>query len=157
MKKILVFLAFLIFLAGCSSADLALSDLKANYPNSFAEPIDSLPESKQERVGLPDELPFEVKAVAASAAGKEVTVRYHSTEAHDLTVTTLFDPSGEMAETDLQIPLNSGSVAGVREEKKQVFVEWYNSDEDVIYQIDYSAVDKEKQTQQAMDIANSIN
>ncbi|MFZ0476252.1 MAG: hypothetical protein WAM18_12350 [Halobacillus sp.] len=157
MKKIHIFLAVLIFLAGCSSADLALSDLKTNYPNSFAEPIETLPKSKQERVGLPDELPFEVKAVEASAEGKKVTVRYQSTKAHDLTVTTLFDPSGEMAETDLQIPLNSGSVAGVREEEKQVFVEWYNSDENVIYQIDYSAVDKEKQTQQAMDIANSMN
>jgi|GEM_PF-4595964 len=157
MKKTLTFLAVLIFLAGCSSADLALSDLKANYPSSFAEPIETLPESKQERVGLPDELPFEVKAVEASAEEKKVTVRYQSAKAHDLTVTTLFDPTGEMAETDLQVPLNSGSVAGVREEEKQVFVEWYNSDEDVIYQIDYSAVDKEKQTQQAMDIANSMN
>ncbi|MGP4075416.1 hypothetical protein [Halobacillus sp. K22] len=156
MKKFLTFLAVLI-LAGCSSADLALSDLKESYPAAFAEPIETLPESKQEQIGLPDDLPFEVKSVEASAAEDEVIVRYQSSKAYNLNVTTLFNPSGEMAETDLQIPLNSGSVAGVREQEEQVFVEWYNSEEDVIYQIEYSAADKEKQTEEAMDIANSIN
>ncbi|RWZ58197.1 hypothetical protein EQV77_10475 [Halobacillus fulvus] len=160
MKKIVVFAAFLLlFLAGCSSASLGLEDLKEEYPDSFGEPIDTFSAEEQEKIGLPHELPFVVDSVEASTGDNQVTVRYvPSSDAQELTVTTIFSPENILRETELQVPLNNGAVAGVEDEGEQAFVEWYNSDLDVVYQVEFvNNEPSEEQTpaQQAVDIANA--
>ena len=50
MKKIMGAIALLFLLAGCSSANLELSDLKEDYPKTFANPIEDLSEEKQNKM-----------------------------------------------------------------------------------------------------------
>ncbi|KHE67500.1 hypothetical protein [Halobacillus sp. BBL2006] len=156
MLKKIVWLAFLFLLVGCSSQDLALEDLKENYPQTFADSIASLSEKEQERIGLPDEIPFDVSSVEASSEDNMVEVQYESKGKESLKVRSVFDPGNILEESELQIPLNSGAVAGVQEREDHVYVEWYNSEDNVVYQLEYHSTNKEKRTQQAMEIANAI-
>lgn len=156
MKKLFLLISFFI-LAGCSSADLALSDLKEDYPQSFAEPIDSLSKNKQEKIGLPGEIPFEVTSVSANTSESKVEIIYQSDQSDSrVTVRTIFQPDNILKETDLQVQLNSGATAGVLTEEDSVFVEWYNGEADVIYQIEYQYKSSEEPQVEAIEIANSI-
>ncbi|MCA0984083.1 hypothetical protein LCL89_08510 [Halobacillus yeomjeoni] len=155
MKK-LILLAMFLLLVGCSSQDLALEDLKESYPDSFAKPVDSLSQRELADIGLPDELPFEVSNVEAEVEDEKVDVHYQSAGSEEVSVRTYFSPENILQESQLQVPLNSGAVAGVQEKEDYVFVEWYESEEDIVYQIKYSGGKKDKRTQQALEIANSI-
>ncbi|SFK22559.1 hypothetical protein SAMN04487936_109111 [Halobacillus dabanensis] len=155
MRKHTLFFIILLFLAACSSQSLSFQDLKEAYPDTFAEPVESLSEEKQEKVGLPDDLPFEVTNVQAEATEQEVMVHYQSESEEELTVKTLYAPENILQDSELQIPLNSGSVAGVQEKEDYVFVEWYESDLDVIYQLQYYGSTEER-AEKALEAANAI-
>ncbi|MGP4060845.1 hypothetical protein [Halobacillus sp. H74] len=154
VKRTFIFIAFL-FLIACSSQDLGLEDLKEAHPDSFADPIEALSKEEQEKVGLPDEIPFEVASVKATTSEEQVEVIYESSNSENVLVTTLFNPDNILQESELQIPLNSGAVAGVQEKEDYVYIEWYESEADVIYQIEYHGSEEER-TENAMNIANSI-
>ncbi|MGI8314879.1 hypothetical protein [Halobacillus mangrovi] len=155
MKKILL-IVFLFLLAGCSSQDLALEDLKEKYPQAFGNSIESFSKDQQEKIGLPDEVPFDVSSVEASSDEDRVQVNYQSEGKQKLKVRTIYDPGNILKESDLQVNLNSGAVAGVQEEEDHVYVEWYNNKDDVVYQLEYYGADNEKRTQKAIEIANAI-
>ncbi|WP_281974866.1 hypothetical protein [Halobacillus litoralis] len=154
VKRTFLFIAFL-FLIACSSQDLGLGDLKEAHPDSFADPIEALSKEEQEKVGLPDEIPFEVASVKATTSEEQVEVIYESSNSEKVLVTTLFNPGNILQESELQIPLNSGAVAGVQKKEDYVYIEWYESEADVIYQIEYHGSEEER-TENAMNIANSI-
>lgn len=153
-KRTLLFVT-LLFLSACSSQSLSFQDLKAAYPDTFAQPVESLSEEKQEKIGLPDDLPFEVTNVQVETADQEVKVHYQSESEEELTVQTLYEPENILQDSELQIPLNSGAVAGVQEKEDYVFVEWYESDLDVIYQLQYYGPPEER-SEKALEAANSI-
>ncbi|ARI78329.1 putative periplasmic lipoprotein [Halobacillus mangrovi] len=155
MKKILI-LAFFFLLAGCSSQDLALEDLKEKYPQTFGNSIEALSKDQQEKIGLPDEVPFNVASVEASSDEDRVQVHYQSEGKKELKVRTIYDPGNILKESELQVNLNSGAVAGVQEHEDHVYVEWYNNKDDVVYQLEYYGADNEKRTQKAIEIANAI-
>ncbi|CDQ20422.1 hypothetical protein SAMN05192559_105315 [Halobacillus karajensis] len=153
-KKILLF-GMLIFLAACSSQNLSLEDLKTAYPDTFAQPVEELSSEKQEKLGLPEDMPFEVTKVESKVEDQRVQVLYQSSGKEKTEVRTLFAPGNVLEESELQIPLNTGAVAGVQEKKDHIFVEWYDGDLDVIYQIQYYGP-KEGRTEKALEVANAI-
>ncbi|UOQ43793.1 hypothetical protein MUN89_18215 [Halobacillus salinarum] len=156
MKTKLLFLATLLLLAGCSSDNLSLKDLKEAYPDKVAAPLQSLSKEEQDVAGFPEELPFTPKSVKASVDNKQVRMHYQKSEEEKVMVRSIFQPDDIIQESELQIPLNSGAVAGVQEKEDYVFVEWYNSEDDVLYQLEYTSSKKEDRTKRAIDIANSI-
>ncbi|MBN9655694.1 hypothetical protein J0K78_15580 [Halobacillus sp. GSS1] len=153
-KRILLFTT-LIFLAACSSQNLSLEDLKTAYPQTFAQPVEDLSDEKKEKLGLPEDVPFEVTQVESKVEDKRVEVLYLSDGSDKAMVSTLFDPENILQESEMQVPLNSGAVAGVQEKKDHIFVEWYDGDLDVIYQLKYYGP-KEERAENAMNIANAI-
>ncbi|UOR13376.1 hypothetical protein [Halobacillus amylolyticus] len=157
IKRLSVAIAF-VLLAGCSSGpDLSLSHLKNLYPETFAAPIEALSEEKQQKLGLPQELPFKLQSLEATVEEDEVEVVYQSKTANKALVRTIFNPGSDLEESELQIPLDSGIVAGVQEREDHVFIEWYSGEKDVIYQLEYSSeAKKEERLKQAMEITNSI-
>ncbi|WP_079526565.1 hypothetical protein [Halobacillus hunanensis] len=160
MKSIhrLSLVIFFVLLAGCSSGpDLSLSHLKELYPETFATPIESLSQEQQDKLGLPEELPFELKSLKANVNGNETEVIYQSDSSVQALVRTIFDPGNDLEESELQIPLDAGGVAGIQKRDDHVFVEWYNGDYDVIYQLEYTSTNKEKRLKEAMEITNSIS
>ncbi|MFD2925107.1 hypothetical protein [Halobacillus naozhouensis] len=147
-----------ILLAGCSSGpDLSLGHLKELYPETFAAPIDSLPQEKQDKLGLPEKLPFDLEALKANVKGSEAEIVYQSKSEVQALVRTIFNPGNNLQESELQIPLDAGGVAGVQKRDDHVFVEWYNGDDDVIYQLKYTSNNKEERLKKAMEITNSIS
>ncbi|MGV2620497.1 UNVERIFIED_CONTAM: hypothetical protein N8J90_04895 [Halobacillus marinus] len=155
MFKRSILIISLLLLAACSSQDLGLQDLEEAHPDTFAEPIQALSDSQKERLGLPDKLPFDVSDVQASIDSSTVTIVYGSEKETEAAVHTIYEPGNILQESELQIPLNNGAVAGVQERNDTVFVEWYESDSDVIYQVEYNGTGEDR-TEQAMNIANSI-
>lgn len=155
MVKSIVFAGLLLFLSACSSQNLSFEDLQQAYPDTFAAPVQSLSEDTIDKVALPSTIPFEVTNVQAETEEKEVTVSYQSATDNKAKITTLTEPGNILKESELQVPLNSGAVAGVQEKKDYVFIEWYESDKDVIYQIEYYAT-KEERAEEAIEIAESI-
>lgn len=153
-KRVLLF-ATLIFLAACSSQNLSLEDLKTAYPETFAQSVDSLSEEQKEKLGLPEDVPFEVTHVETNVEDEKVEVLYKSNGSEKAVVNTLYKPGNILQESELQVPLNSGAVAGVQEKKDHVFVEWYDGDLDVIYQLEYYGPEEER-TEKAMNVANAI-
>ncbi|MFC7063892.1 hypothetical protein [Halobacillus seohaensis] len=160
MKKLIGITIFLAIctMAGCSSGeDLSIDALKESYPDKFGTPIDdSLSNDEQEALGLPSELPFDVDEVKASTVENETEVLYSSSNADQVTVTTTYNPENTLRETDMQITLDSGAIAGVEEGKASTFFEWYEGEENVIYQVAYSNMDEEVRLEKALEIANSI-
>ncbi|UOQ92566.1 hypothetical protein MUO14_19265 [Halobacillus shinanisalinarum] len=158
IKRLSVMIISFVLLVGCSSGpDLSLSHLKELYPEAFATPIEALPQEKQQKLGLPQELPFELQSLEAVVEGDEVEVIYQSETTNKALVRTIFNPGNDLEESELQIPLDSGILAGVQEREDHVFVEWYNGDKDVIYQLEYSSeAKKEERLKQTMEITNSI-
>lgn len=155
MWKRTLFFITLLFLTACSSQSLSYEDLKEAYPDTFAQPVESLSEEKQDKIGLPDNLPFKVTNVQVETADQEVKVQYQSDSEEELTVLTLYEPENILQDSELQIPLNSGSVAGVQEKEDYVFVEWYESNLDVIYQLQYYGPSEER-AEKALEVANAI-
>ncbi|MFQ3546125.1 hypothetical protein Q7A53_18750 [Halobacillus rhizosphaerae] len=155
MKKI-VFLLFFLILAGCSSDHLGLSDLKEAYPDQVAAPLEDLSQEKQELIGLPDELPFTADDVKANVDKDQVEMNYSSSKKAEVLVRTIFHPDNTIKKAELQIPLNSGAVAGVQEKDDFVYMEWYNNKDDILYQLKYQTPESDKRTQEALEIANSI-
>ncbi|TGB03971.1 hypothetical protein [Halobacillus salinus] len=154
MKKILFFVGFLL-LVGCSSQDLGITDLKETYPDTFASGVESLTEEQQSKLGLPDETPFTVSSVSAATNDNQTQVEYQSDGSEKLVVTTVYEPGNVLEELDLQLNLNSGAVAGAEEREDSFYMEWYNGEEDVIYQIEYFG-NGEEMGQKTLKIANSI-
>ncbi|MCA0971871.1 hypothetical protein LCM20_14795 [Halobacillus litoralis] len=150
----LVFLGFLL-LIGCSSQDLGVNDLKESYPDSFATGVESLSEEQQSKLGLPNDVPFTVSNVAAETEGNETMVEYQSDGSDRLVVTTIYEPGNILQDLENQLNLNSGSVAGAEDRGDSYYIEWYNGDEDTIYQVEYFS-DSEERPQQTLSIANSI-
>ncbi|MFG6149769.1 hypothetical protein [Halobacillus sp. B23F22_1] len=160
MQKLIAALLVSItfFIAGCSSGeDISLATLKENHPESFGKPVeDSLTKEEQEALGLPAELPFNLESVEASAEEHEVEVDYMSKDADRLTVTTVYNPENNLQEADTRMTLDSGAIAGVTERDASVFFEWYDDEENVIYQMAYSPMDDDNRLEDALEIANSI-
>ncbi|GGF24410.1 hypothetical protein GCM10010954_24130 [Halobacillus andaensis] len=156
IAALLVSITFII--AGCSSGeDISLASLKEDHPEAFGKPVeDSLTKEEQESLGLPTELPFNLEDVEASAVEHEVEVNYVSTDADQLTVTTVYNPENNLQESDTRMTLDSGAIAGVTEREASVFFEWYDDEQNVIYQMAYSPMDEENRLEDALDIANSI-
>ncbi|MCP3029029.1 hypothetical protein [Halobacillus sp. A5] len=152
----LISVTFII--AGCSSSeDISLASLKENYPEAFAKPIeDSLSENEQEALGLPEEVPFNVDGVEATSVENEAEVRYTSTDADELTVTTIYNPENNLQEADTRMTLESGAIAGVTEGEASVSFEWYDDEDQVIYQVIYAPMEDEERLEDGLDIANSI-
>ncbi|MBX0359183.1 hypothetical protein [Halobacillus sp. Nhm2S1] len=153
-KKILL-IATLIFLAACSSQNLSLEDLKTAYPETFAQPVSSLSDEKKEKLGLPEDMPFEVTQVESTVEDDRVDILYQSDGSEKAEVSTLYEPGNILQESELQVPLNSGAVAGVQEKEDHIFVEWYDGDLDVIYQLEYYGPEEER-AEKAMNVANAI-
>ncbi|MCP3030225.1 hypothetical protein LF817_02585 [Halobacillus sp. A1] len=150
-------LATLTISACSSGADLSIESLKENYPESFGTPVeDNLSSEEQETLGLPSELPFESESIEASVIENEAEIHYQSRNADELTVTTIYNPGNVLQETETRMTLNSGSIAGVDEGEAAVFVEWFDDEDGVIYQMAYSPMEEENRLEKAIDIANSI-
>ncbi|WP_431800509.1 hypothetical protein [Halobacillus andaensis] len=158
-KSITVTLLLLIFMiAGCSSSeDLSLDSLKENYPEAFAKPIeDSLSEDEQKVLGLPSELPFNVEKVEASSVENEAEVNYHSSSGDEVKVITVYNPENNLQEADTRMTLDSGVIAGVTEGDAAVFFEWYDDEDQVVYQMTYTPMEEEDRLERGLDIANTI-
>jgi hypothetical protein len=156
MKNWMAALGLLFILTGCSSANLGLEDLKETYPETFAAPIESLEAEKVEKIGLPDDIPFDVASVEAEVEDNTLHVLYEGEGNRQVLVTTIYDPGNNLEEAEWHIPLNNGALAGVSAEEDQVFIEWYNGDDDVIYQVQYVNTNSEDIQAEAIEIANSI-
>ncbi|WP_202409773.1 MULTISPECIES: hypothetical protein [Halobacillus] len=154
MKRLFMLTAFL-FLAACSSQNLSYEDLKAAYPDTFAEPVQELSEEQLGNLGLPSDMPFEVTQVSSSTGESEAEVTYTSDSGHKAIVTTLYSPGNILQDSELQVPLDSGALAGVQEKDTHVFVEWYEGEEDIIYQVEYYGPDEER-AEKAVEIANQL-
>lgn len=154
MKRWLM-LTGLFFLAACSSQNLSYEDLTAAYPEDFADPIQNLSETQQENLGLPSDMPFEVTMVESSVGENEAEVTYTSDTEQKAVVTTLYSPGNILQESELQVPLDSGALAGVLEKETHVFVEWYEGEEDIIYQVEYYGPAEER-SEKAVEIANHL-
>ncbi|MBA2176492.1 hypothetical protein H0266_16455 [Halobacillus locisalis] len=154
MKKIFALIGFLL-LVGCSSQDLGMTDLKETYQESFANPIESLSEEQQSTIGLPKDIPFSLSSVGATTEDNQVQIEYQSDSSERLLVTTIFQPGNILQDLEQQLNLNSGAVAGAEERNDSFYMEWYNGDQDVIYQVEYFSSEEDR-AEQTLNIANSI-
>ncbi|WP_226585030.1 hypothetical protein [Halobacillus litoralis] len=155
IKRTLFLTATFLVLTACSSQNLDFEDLKTAYPDTFAKPLEDMKETKKNKIGLPDELPFEPSTVKTSAGENKVEVLYSANSSEKAEVTTIYQPGNILQQSELQVPLNTGAVAGVQEKDNYVFVEWYDGDQDVIYQVKYYGP-KEERSERALTIANAI-
>ena len=154
MKKIFALIGFLL-LVGCSSQDLGITDLKETYPESFGDPVESLSDEQQSTIGLPKDIPFSLSSVRASTDDNQVRIEYQSDSSKRLLVTTIYQPGNILQDLEQQLNLNSGAVAGAEDRNNSFYMEWYNGDRDVIYQVEYFSSEDDR-AEQTLSIANSI-
>ncbi|WP_082235025.1 hypothetical protein [Halobacillus massiliensis] len=160
MKRLfpLIFLAAVFLISGCSSDEsLTLEKLKEDYPNDFKKPVeDTLSESEQNSLGLPSELAFTPNTVKATSQENETQVVYSSASEKEVKVITTFNPENNIKTASEQITLDSGAVAGVERGDTSVIFEWYESEKNVIHQLQYISGDEETRLEEALEMVNSI-
>ncbi|WP_173917261.1 hypothetical protein [Halobacillus sp. Marseille-Q1614] len=160
MKKLsaVIFMTAVLFISGCSSdKNLTLEALKETYPDNFGKPVeDTLSESEQEALGLPSELAFTPEEVKAASQEQETEVTYSSDSEKEVLVLTKFNPENNIKTAEEQVTLDSGSVAGIKRGDASVIFEWYDSEDNVIYQFQYTSGDDEKRLEEALEMVNSI-